>query len=221
MSIFDSLYIGVNGLQAHGDAISVVGDNIANASTVGYKRDRAMFSDMLGGVIDGQRAGGGVHLGASQTMFQQGQITTTGSPLDMALNGHGLFVVKGNHDGSNSNFYTRNGQFSPDSSGFIVNPDGLRLQGYSFDTAGVRSQNVGDIDVSNRQSPAVATTTANMTLNLDSQSLYADAWMLPVVQGAAEHASPDALPYANAKLMGSAKLSERPDMMALARKLYP
>jgi ABC-type Fe3+ transport system substrate-binding protein len=58
-------------------------------------------------------------------------------------------------------------------------------------------------------------------LNLDSQSLYADAWMLPVVQGAAEHASPDAQPYANAKLMGSAKLSERPDMMALAKKLYP
>jgi ABC-type Fe3+ transport system substrate-binding protein len=58
-------------------------------------------------------------------------------------------------------------------------------------------------------------------LSLDSQSLYADAWMLPVVQGAAEHAGADAQPYANAKLMGSAKLSERPDMMALAKKLYP
>lgn len=171
MSIFNSLYIGVNGLQAHGDAISIVGDNIANASTVGYKRDRAQFSDMLGGVIDGQRAGGGVHLGASQTMFQQGQITTTGSPLDMAINGHGLFVVKGNHDGRTASYYTRNGQFSPDSTGFIVNPGGLRLQGYAIDTTGVRSQNVGDIDISNRQSPAVATTTANMTLNLDSQSV--------------------------------------------------
>jgi iron(III) transport system substrate-binding protein len=58
-------------------------------------------------------------------------------------------------------------------------------------------------------------------LGLDSQSLYADAWMLPVVRGAADHASPDAQPYANAKLMGAAKLSERPDMMALAKKLYP
>ncbi|MEO8842708.1 MAG: flagellar hook protein FlgE [Kofleriaceae bacterium] len=177
MSIFDSLYIGVNGLQAHGDAISIVGDNIANASTVGYKRDRAQFSDMLGGVIDGQRAGGGVHLGASQTMFQQGQITTTGSPLDMALNGHGLFVVSGNHDGRNSNFYTRNGQFSLDSTGYVVNPGGLRLQGYTIDATGTRSQSVGDIDLSNRQSPAVATTTANMTLNLDSQSVTpAAAW---------------------------------------------
>jgi ABC-type Fe3+ transport system substrate-binding protein len=58
-------------------------------------------------------------------------------------------------------------------------------------------------------------------LSVDSQSLYANAWMLPVVQGAAERADPDAQPYANAKLMGSAKLSERPDMMSLAKKLYP
>jgi ABC-type Fe3+ transport system substrate-binding protein len=58
-------------------------------------------------------------------------------------------------------------------------------------------------------------------LSLEAQSLYADAWMLPVVQGAAEHASPEAQPFANAKLMGAAKLSERPDMMALAKKLYP
>jgi ABC-type Fe3+ transport system substrate-binding protein len=58
-------------------------------------------------------------------------------------------------------------------------------------------------------------------LSVDSQALYANAWMLPVVQGAAERADPDAQPYANAKLMGPAKLSERADMMALARKLYP
>jgi iron(III) transport system substrate-binding protein len=58
-------------------------------------------------------------------------------------------------------------------------------------------------------------------LNLDSQALYANAWMLPVVKGAAERADPDAQPYANARLMGMAKLSERPDMMSLAKKLYP
>lgn len=58
-------------------------------------------------------------------------------------------------------------------------------------------------------------------LSIDSQMLYANAWMLPVVQGAAERADPEARPYANAKLMGPAKLSERADMMALAKKLYP
>ena len=88
----------------------------------------------------------------------------------MAINGHGLFMVKGNHDGRSSNFYTRNGQFSLDSTGYVVNPDGLRLQGYTIDTTNTRSQTVGDIDLSNRQSPAVATTNAKLTLNLDSQS---------------------------------------------------
>ncbi len=58
-------------------------------------------------------------------------------------------------------------------------------------------------------------------LSVDLQALYANAWMLPVVQGAAERADPDAQPYANAKLIGPAKLSERADMMALAKKLYP
>lgn len=170
MSIFNSLYIGVNGLTAHGDAISVVGDNIANASTIGFKRERAEFSDMLGGVIDGQRAGGGVRLGQTQTMFEQGQITATGNPLDMAINGHGLFEVKGQYNGKTANYYTRNGQFSLDSTGYVVNPGGLRLQGYTIDPSGVRSTTPGDLDLSSRQSPAVATTNAKMTLNLDSTS---------------------------------------------------
>ena len=170
MSIFNSLYIGVNGITAHGDAISVVGDNIANASTIGFKRERAVFSDMLGGVIDGQRGGGGVRLGQSQTMFQQGSITTTGNPLDMAINGHGLFEVKGQYNGKTANYYTRNGQFSLDSTGYVVSPGGLRLQGYTIDPTGVRSTTPGDLDLSSRQSPAVATTTANMTLNLDANS---------------------------------------------------
>ncbi len=176
MTIFNSLYIGVNGLTAHGDAISVVGDNIANASTVGFKRNRAYFSDMLGGEINGQREGGGVHLGATQTMFAQGQITSTGNPLDMAISGHGLFVVKGQHDGQNQTYYTRNGQFSLDSSGYVQNPDGLHLQGYTIGSDGTRSQAVGDIDLSQRQSPAEATTKASMTLNLDSDSDVKAAW---------------------------------------------
>jgi flagellar hook protein FlgE len=71
MSITNSLYIGISGLQAHGDAIGVVGDNIANTSTVGYKRNRAEFSDMLGGQLDGQRLRG-VRLAGTQTMWDQG-----------------------------------------------------------------------------------------------------------------------------------------------------
>jgi flagellar hook protein FlgE len=87
MSITNSLYIGISGLQAHGDAISVVGDNIANTSTIGFKRARASFNDMLGGELNGQRLGGGVRVSGTQTMWDQGSIQNTGNPLDLAIRG--------------------------------------------------------------------------------------------------------------------------------------
>ncbi len=167
MSITNSLYIGISGLQAHGDAISVVGDNIANASTVGYKRSRAEFSDMLGGALGSQRMGGGVRLGGTESLFDQGAIQQTGAPLDMAIRGKGFFQVSGSHDGQNGSFYTRNGTFSLDNKGYVVNPQGLRLQGYTI-TAGQRSAAVGDLDLGATTSPPVATTKASMTMNLDA-----------------------------------------------------
>ena len=170
MSINNSLYIGISGLQAHGDAISIVGDNIANVSTVGFKRDRASFDDMLGGELASQRLGGGVRLGASQTMWDQGAITPTGNPLDVAISGGGMFVVKGNHSGQLGQFYTRDGRFQIDDTGFVTNQQGLRLQGFSIDTAGNRSLSIGDLPLGARASPPVATTKAAMTVNLDATS---------------------------------------------------
>lgn len=172
MTIQNSLYIGVNGLKAHSDAISVVGDNIANASTVGFKSERAYFADMLGGEINGQREGGGVRLGAVQTMFEQGQLQTTGSPTDLAINGHGLFVVKGQHDGQTGNFYTRNGAFSLNKSGTMVNPDGMKVQGYMYDSSGTKINTLGDLDLGGTTSPAVATTTAKISMVMDSDSKF-------------------------------------------------
>jgi len=168
MSITDSLYIGVSGLTANGDAISVVGDNIANASTIGFKSERAEFSDLLGGEINGSRLGGGVMMGGTETMFTQGTIQQTGNPLDLAINGGGMFEVNGNHNGMTGSFYTRDGQFQLDNQGYIVNGQGLRLQGYTISSAGVRSPAPGDLPMGAQQSPAVATTSAKLTLNLDS-----------------------------------------------------
>jgi flagellar hook protein FlgE len=170
MSITNSLYIGISGLTAHGDAISVVGDNIANTSTVGFKRARASFSDLLGGELGAQRMGGGVRLGASQTMWDQGAITQTGNPLDVAISGGGMFVVKGNHAGQSGQFYTRDGRFQLDNQGFVVDPRGLRLQGFGIAADGTRATSIGDLALGARQSPPVATTTANMTLNLDANA---------------------------------------------------
>lgn len=175
MSITNSLYIGISGLIAHGDAISTVGDNLANTSTIGFKRSRASFNDLLGGTIAGQRAGGGVYLGHNQTMWEQGAIQQTGNPLDVAISGGGMFVVRGNHAGRDGQFYTRDGRFQLDSAGYIVNQQGMRLQGYAM-TNGVRSTSIGDLPLGARQSPPSATTTAKMTMNLDANAAVAPAW---------------------------------------------
>src|SRR3954469_4464792 len=102
MTIGNSLWIGVSGLIAHGDAISTVGDNIANVSTIGFKRSRASFNDLLGGELNGSRMGGGVYLGGNQSIWQQGTLSQTGNPLDVGISGNGMFVVKGNHQGNDA-----------------------------------------------------------------------------------------------------------------------
>lgn len=176
MSITNSLYIGISGLQAHGEAIGVVGDNIANASTVGYKRNRAEFSDVLGGQLDSQRLGGGVRLSGTQTMWDQGAVTQTGNPLDLAIRGGGMFVVKGNHGGQTAQYYTRDGRFHLDNQGFVVNQQGLKLQGFTIDPTGTRALAPSDLPLGARESPPAATTTANMTLNLDANAVTPPAW---------------------------------------------
>jgi flagellar hook protein FlgE len=170
MSITNSLYIGISGLMAHGDAIGVVGDNIANVSTVGFKRARANFADLLGGELGAQRLGGGVRLAGTQTMYDQGAIMQTGNPLDVAISGGGMFVVKGDHAGQTGQFYTRDGRFQLDNQGMVVDARGLRLQGFPI-TNGTRATSIGDLPLGARQSPPSPTTTANLTLNLDAAAI--------------------------------------------------
>src|SRR5262249_11170834 len=168
MSISPSLFTGSSGLNAHGDAISIVGDNIANASTVGFKSSRATFEDVLGGTgANGQRYGNGVRMGGPELQFGQGSIQQTGKPLDFAVRGNGFFVVSGTHDGQTGSFYTRDGDFLLDNSGTIVNADGLKLQGYPIDPQGRVSPTLGDLKIGG-QSPPNATTTLAMKMNLDA-----------------------------------------------------
>src|ERR1700759_3937711 len=112
---------GVAGLKAESDAMGVVGDNIANINTVGFKSQRAVFEDVLGhSILAGTSSslpGSGVKVGTVQQMFTQGTLQNTGVSTDVALNGDGFFVVKGAVDGGSSNFYTRAGQFTIDKNG--------------------------------------------------------------------------------------------------------
>lgn len=171
MSIWNNLYIGISGLEAHGTAISVVGDNIANVSTVGFKASRAGFADVMGGMSGSSRLGAGVRMDGTQTNLEQGVLQQTGGVLDLSVRGRGFFVVNGNHSGIPSDYYTRDGRFTLDNSGMIVNNEGLRLQGYTFSAAGVQGTQVGDMQIGSMQSAPLATANVQMRLNLDSASV--------------------------------------------------
>jgi flagellar hook protein FlgE len=177
MSLLTSLWTGTSGLGAHGDAISVVGDNIANVSTIGFKGSRASFEDVLGGTApNGQRIGAGVRMGGVQTLFGQGSLQQTGNGLDFAVRGNGFFVVAGNHDGLDGNWYTRDGRIHANEDGTLVNSQGLRLQGYTIDPTGTVGAAPGDITLP-MQSQPVATTSLTLGVNLDSRATApAGAW---------------------------------------------
>jgi flagellar hook protein FlgE len=172
MSILRSLNIGVSGLRANSDALSVTGDNIANVNTVGFKRQRGVFEDVLGRSIATfdaeQGAGAGTRLAHVEQMWAQGALVTTDSPTDLAIQGDGFFVVQGSLAGANTRYYTRAGQFHIDNSGAIVNTEGLRLQGYTADATGAMGATIGDLIVNQGTVPASATTTARLAVNLDS-----------------------------------------------------
>jgi flagellar hook protein FlgE len=166
MSIWSSLYTGRSGLTAHGDAINVVGDNIANVSTVGFKSGSANFNDILGRRTNaGQSLGAGVQMGSVSQAFGQGSFIQSGGSLDYAIQGRGFFEVVGEHDGVENSYYTRNGRFSLNAEGLVVNEDGLRLQGYPVDNNGDVNGGAGDIEISGTSAP-VATTQAEMHVNL-------------------------------------------------------
>jgi flagellar hook protein FlgE len=167
-----AMYSGVSGLQAESQALSVVGDNIANSETVGFKSQRAVFEDVLGhSILAGSASslpGSGVQIGAVQQMFTEGSLQNTGVSTDLALNGDGFFVVKGNVDGVSSNFYTRAGQFNLDKTGTLVNPNGLKVQGYAANPDGTYQAALSDVTAPTAALPAKETANMSIVANLDS-----------------------------------------------------
>lgn len=135
-----SLYSGVSGLQNHQTRMDVIGNNISNVNTTGFKRGRVNFQDMISQQVGGaakptEELGGvnpkdvglGMTIATIEQVFTQGNLQTTGVSTDVAIQGNGFFILK---DGDES-FYTRNGQFGLDSNGTLVNPaNGQRVQGW-------------------------------------------------------------------------------------------
>ncbi|HET9823164.1 MAG TPA: flagellar hook protein FlgE [Burkholderiaceae bacterium] len=128
---------GLSGLNATSKNLEVIGNNVANANTFGAKASRAEFADAYANALNGAGTnpiGIGTTLQAVAQQFTQGNITATGNPMDLAINGSGFFQVT---DGRNPTLYARNGQFKVDRDGYIVNNDALRLMGYPADGTGV------------------------------------------------------------------------------------
>jgi flagellar hook protein FlgE len=170
MSLLTALNTGTTGMAASSQNLSVIGDNIANANTIGFKEGRAAFEDALVQEVIGTPGGGqlgdGVNLQAIQRIITQGALTQTGISTDLALQGSGQFIVKGNLNGVQSQFYTRDGQFTVDKSGYLVNLVGLRLQGYPADSKGVVQGGLGDLLVGTASANANATKAVTMKGNL-------------------------------------------------------
>ena len=170
MSLLTSLFTGASGMGAHGAAIGVVGDNIANVSTIGFKRGRAGFADVLGGSLGTQRLGAGVRLGSVQTQFDQGSVQQTGGTLDVAIRGHGMLVVSGPHDGKTGQYYTRDGRLALDNTGYLVDVRGLKVQGYAIDAGGTVATSPSDLQLTGVTAPPVPTATADIALKLDASA---------------------------------------------------
>ena len=174
MSLLRAMYTGQSGINAESEALGVVGDNIANASTIGFKEERASFEDMLGNAVQvagpGTQAGAGVRLGSIEQMFTQGSLSTTGVSTDLALSGDGFFVVSGTQNGVTSDFYTRDGQFKLDAEGTLVNGQGMQVQGWTANADGTMKAGVGAITVPTSALAPSATTKITLAANLDSRA---------------------------------------------------
>jgi flagellar hook protein FlgE len=169
MSIYNAMYSGVSGLMAEDDALGVIGNNLANTNTVGFKESRAIFETVLGGSVGQEGAiGGGVRMTTAQQIFAEGSLQTTGQPTDAAISGDGFFVVNGSVGGINGNFYTRAGQTTLSANGTLVNPDGMAFQGYMSNGDGTFATNLSNIQVNTAALPPKPSTTVSVTANLNS-----------------------------------------------------
>jgi flagellar hook protein FlgE len=192
---------GLSGLNAAAKSLDVIGNNIANANTVGFKAAQAQFADVYANSLSGAsgtNVGIGVRVAGVVQQFTQGNVTTTNNPLDIAINGAGFFRMTNN----GSITYTRNGQFQLDKNGGIVNSAGLQLTGYPADVSGVLSTGTPvPLVINTADIPPKETDIATALLNLDSRSLVPGTQLpitTPIVINAIPFSMNNPLSYNNA-----------------------
>ena len=161
---------GLSGLSAASQNLDVIGNNVANSETIGFKQSTTEFADVYAGAqasAVNTQAGLGTEVASIERNFTQGAITTTGNPLDFAINGNGFFQLSTN----GSTTYTRNGQFSLDSNGDIVTASGAQLAGYpAVDGVVTPTASPVPLTIPTADLPAKTTSTINAGLNLDADA---------------------------------------------------
>jgi len=158
-----SFNLGLSGLNAASADMNVIGNNIANVGTIGFKASRAEFADLY---LAGKTGSGSY----CSNVFQQmngGNINGTGRNLDLAIDGQGYFIVQNNGE----QFYTRAGAFYPDQNGNIINSSGDILQGYALDANGkIKNGTLENLALTTTAMPAHTTTKLSFAVSLDSNS---------------------------------------------------
>lgn len=161
---------GLSGLNAASKQLEVIGNNVSNANTVGFKQSRAEFADAFANSLSGGgslQIGIGTKLANVATQYTQGNISTTNNPLDIAINGSGFFRMSDNGTIS----YARNGQFQLDKAGNIVNAQAKRLTGYAANAAGVLATGApAELKINTADLQPATTTEVVGIVNLDSRN---------------------------------------------------
>jgi flagellar hook protein FlgE len=174
MSLYGALNIGVAGLTAASQALSVTSSNIANVNTIGYKEATTSFSTYLDSSLGtAGAASAGVTTITGQNVAAAGLATTTSSSTDLSISGNGFFAVNSSNSPSATQEYTQVGSFSPDANGDLVNANGQYLLGWKLDSAGnlpANTTTLGMVNVSSLSGAAAATDTATLQTNLGSTS---------------------------------------------------
>lgn len=162
---------GLSGLNAAAKNLDVIGNNVANSNTVGFKQSQAQFADVYAnaqGGSTGVAVGIGVKVATVAQQFGQGNITATGNPLDIAISGQGFFQM----DINGAISYSRNGQFQMDKDGYIVNSQGHKLTGYPTNplTGVISMGSSGPLQLPTAAISPLRTSTSEVGVNMDSRS---------------------------------------------------
>lgn len=172
-----SFNIALSGIQAASSELGIIGNNIANSATTGFKSSRAEFADVYASSVltSSNAVGQGVKLQSAAQQFAQGSIAFTDNPLDIAISGEGFFQLESN----GSRLYTRSGNFKLDANGAVVNNEGLSLMARQADSNGAVTGAISPLQLNNAYINANPTAALIAGANFDAREVESDSsWSL-------------------------------------------